>query len=57
MRPDWCLPSRVDNNLLSWVVEVNGLPADARTMPKEVQEKAYRLGSIHTFCSRADSVL
>ncbi len=46
MHPDWCLPSRLDDNLLAWIVEVDGLPVDARTMPREVREEAYRLGLI-----------
>jgi len=41
--PDWCLPSMLDENLLAWIVDVNGLPVDVRMMPREVQEEAYRL--------------
>ena len=44
--PDWCLPSRVDQNLLVWLLEVNGLLVDVRHMPREVQEIAYRKGLI-----------
>lgn len=46
MHPDWCLPSMLEENPLAWIVEVNGLPVDARMMPREVQEEAYRLGLI-----------
>ena len=46
MDPDWCLPSRVDQNLLVWLLEVNGLLVDVRHMPREVQEIAYRKGLI-----------
>ncbi len=46
LHPDWCLPSRLEENPLAWIVEVNGLPVDARMMPVEVQEEAYRLGLI-----------
>lgn len=46
LHPDWCPPSRLENNLLAWIVEVNGLPVDVRMMPREVQEEAYRLGLI-----------
>ena len=46
LHPDWCLPSRLEENPLAWIVEVNGLPVDARMMPREVQEEAYRLGLI-----------
>jgi hypothetical protein len=28
------------------IIEVNGLPVDARMMPREVQEEAHRLGLI-----------
>lgn len=46
LHPDWCLPSRLEDNLLAWIIDVNGLPVDARMMPREVQEEAYRLGLI-----------
>ncbi len=43
LHPDWCLPSMLEYNPLAWMIEVNGLPVDARMMPREVQEEAYRL--------------
>ena len=46
LHPDWSLPSMLDDNPLAWIVEVNGMPVDARRMPREVQEEAYRLGLI-----------
>ena len=46
LHPDWCLPSRLEDNILAWMIEVNGLPVDARMMSGEVQEEAYRLGLI-----------
>lgn len=46
LHPDWCPPSRLEDNLLAWIIDVNGLPVDARMMPREVQEEAYRLGLI-----------
>ncbi len=46
LHPDWCLPSMLEENPLAWIIEVNGLPVDARMMPIEVQEEAYRLGLI-----------
>lgn len=46
LHPDWCLPSMLDENPLAWIIEVNGLPLDARMAPREVQEEAYRLGLI-----------
>jgi hypothetical protein len=36
----------LEDNPLVWTLEVNGLPVDARWMPREVQEEAYRLGLI-----------
>lgn len=44
--PDWCLPSMLEENPLAWMIEVNGLPVDARMLPREIQEEAYRLGLI-----------
>ena len=34
---EWCLPSRLDDNPLAWLIEVNGLPMDARYAPLGVQ--------------------
>ncbi|HEX7423276.1 MAG TPA: DUF6398 domain-containing protein [Terriglobales bacterium] len=44
--PEWMLPSRADENPLVWMLEVNGLIVDVRTMPRELQEIAYRKGLI-----------
>jgi hypothetical protein len=30
LHPAWCLPSMLEENPLAWIVEVNGLPVDAR---------------------------
>lgn len=46
MHPDWTLPSRVDNNPLIWILNVNGYMVDVRGMPREVQEIAYQKGLI-----------
>jgi len=46
MDPDWCLPSRVDDNPLVWMLEVNGFVVDVRHLPREVQEIAYEKGLI-----------
>ena len=40
--PDWTLPSKVDENPMAWMIQVNGMLVDARNMPKEVQEEAAR---------------
>lgn len=44
--PDWSLPSRMDNNPLVWMLEVDGLLMDMRTVPREIQEAAYDNGFI-----------
>lgn len=46
LHPDWCPPSRLEENPLAWIVEVNGLPVDVRMAPREIQEEAHRLGLI-----------
>lgn len=46
LAPEWCLPSLVDQNPLVWLLEVNGLLVDVRTMPLEVQEIAFEKGLI-----------
>ncbi len=49
MRPfdvEWSLASRVERNPLAWLIQVNGLIVDARSMPHEVQEEAFCLGLI-----------
>jgi len=44
--PKWCLPSLLDENPLVWMIEVNGLIVDIRTMPLAIQQEAYHLGLI-----------
>ena len=46
MDPNWCLPSKLENNPRAWFIMVNGFVVDARSMPLEVQEEAYRKGLI-----------
>ena len=46
LHPDWCLPSRVDDNPMIWILSVNGYMVDVRSMPREVQEIAYNKGLI-----------
>jgi len=43
---EWCLPSRLDDNPLAWLIEVNGMLMDARRAPPEVQVEALRKGLI-----------
>ncbi len=44
--PEWTLPSRMDQNPLAWMIQVNGLIADVRHLPRDIQEEAYRKGLI-----------
>jgi Domain of unknown function (DUF6398)/Plasmid pRiA4b ORF-3-like protein len=44
--PDWSLPSRMDSNPLIWMLSVNGLIADIRYAPLEIQVEAFRKGLI-----------
>ena len=43
---DWTLPSRMDDNPLAWMMEVNGFLMDVRHAPREVQEIAFEQGLI-----------
>ncbi|NJR51681.1 MAG: plasmid pRiA4b ORF-3 family protein [Leptolyngbyaceae cyanobacterium CSU_1_3] len=44
--PDWCLPSRIEDNPLIWMLMVNGLIMDIRNAPLGAQVEAYRKGLI-----------
>lgn len=44
--PNWTLPSRLDDNPLIWMLEVNGFMMDVRHAPREVQEIAFNKGLI-----------
>ena len=46
MSPDWTLPSRLGENPLVWMLQVNGLIVDIRGMPIEVQRMAFDKGLI-----------
>ena len=46
MDPDWTLPSRIGDNMMAWMVSINGIVLDARYLPRELQEEAYRKGLI-----------
>ncbi|NEQ46380.1 MAG: hypothetical protein F6K00_23685 [Leptolyngbya sp. SIOISBB] len=37
--PEWCLPSNLGDNLLAWLISVNGLILDPRSAPPQVQEQ------------------
>ncbi|MCD8369782.1 MAG: DUF6398 domain-containing protein [Clostridiales bacterium] len=40
-RAEWCLPSMAADNPMLWMVSVNGVPVDARTLPEELQQICY----------------
>ena len=43
---EWSLPSRMDDNPLLWLVEVDGFVVDARHLPPELQAECARQGLI-----------
>jgi len=46
MSPEWTLPSRLANNPIVWILQVNGLMVDIRQLPIEVQQIAFEKGLI-----------
>jgi hypothetical protein len=44
--PEWTLPSRMNQNPMVWMIEVNGIVADARHLPRVIQKEAFRKGLI-----------
>jgi hypothetical protein len=44
--PNWTLPSRLNDNPMVWMLEVNGFMIDVRHAPREVQEIAFNKGLI-----------
>jgi len=46
MGHEWILPSRMADNPLIWMVEVNGFILDIRSCTREVQEAAFKKGLI-----------
>jgi Domain of unknown function (DUF6398)/Plasmid pRiA4b ORF-3-like protein len=46
MSPDWCLPSRIEDNPLIWMVSVNGFIMDIRNAPRQIQVEAFEKGII-----------
>lgn len=46
MDPDWTLPSKIDDNLMAWMISVNGIMLDARHAPRFIQEEAFYKGLI-----------
>lgn len=46
MSPEWTLPSRLADNPMVWILQVNGLMVDIRQLPIEVQQMAFEKGLI-----------
>jgi len=46
MDPHWTLPSRMADNPMVWLIQVDGMMVDARKLPREIQEEAVRRGII-----------
>ena len=46
MSAEWTLPSKLDQNPLVWMLQVNGMMVDVRHMPMEVQAMALAQGLI-----------
>ncbi|MFP3709283.1 hypothetical protein SB783_35285 [Paraburkholderia sp. SIMBA_009] len=44
--PRWSLPSQLARNPLAWLIEIDGLIVDARRIPRNLQEEAFRQGVI-----------
>ena len=44
--PNWSLPSRLEDNPMVWMLQVNGFMVDVRHAPREVQELAFNKGLI-----------
>jgi len=44
--PNWTLPSRLGDNPMVWMIQVNGFMVDVRHAPREVQEIAFNKGLI-----------
>lgn len=44
--PRWTLPSKLNDNPLVWMLNVNGFAVDIRTAPIELQEQAFQKGLI-----------
>ena len=44
--PRWSLPSKLEDNPLVWMLNVNGFAVDIRNASLELQEEAFRRGLI-----------
>lgn len=46
MDPAWSFRSRIEQNPMAWMIQVNGFLVDARFLKREIQEEALRKGLI-----------
>ncbi len=46
MDPEWSLLSRIGQNPMAWMIQVNGFLGDIRFLKREIQEEALRQGLI-----------
>ena len=42
----WCLPGKLADNPLAWLIELDGFIVDARHVSRDIQEDALRRGLI-----------
>jgi hypothetical protein len=40
--PEWSLRSRMDQNPMAWMIQVNGFLVDGRFLTREIQQEALR---------------
>lgn len=55
MDPEWSLRSRMDQNPMAWMIQVNGFLVDARFLKREIQEEALCQGLIPYLPERPQS--
>ncbi len=46
LSPEWTLPSRLADNPLVWMLQINGVIINIRQAPVELQQLAYEKGLI-----------
>lgn len=46
MAPEWSLRSLIEQNPMTWMIQVNGFIVDIRSLDREIQEEALRQGLI-----------
>ncbi len=53
---DWCRPSKIGDNPLAWMVQLNGLIMDMRMAPRALQAAAFAKGMIpYIYADQAES--